>query len=110
MSACSCQVNSTAVVTVPDGLTLKLENELNVVGTGKLTFENNASLVQVNDDTVNTGPIIYKRITSPMKNFDYTYWSSPVIGQTLYNLSPNTLLDKYFYCQNGVGRYYWMSG
>jgi hypothetical protein len=30
-----------------------------------------------------------------MKNFDYTYWSSPVEGQTLYNLSPNTLWDKY---------------
>src|SRR5690606_32287903 len=36
------------------------------------------------------------RTSSPMKNFDYTYWSSPVLGQTLFNVSPNTLSDKYF--------------
>ena len=101
LDACSCRINSgvNVVVGVPGGLndtaTLKLENGLDVVGTGTLTFENNASLVQINNSAVNTGSIIYKRNTTPMKNFDYTYWSSPVAGQTLYALSPNTLLDKY---------------
>lgn len=101
LDACSCQINSgvNVVVGVSGGLNdtaiLKLENGLNVLGT--LTFENNASLVQVNDaNNINTGSIIYKRITTPMKNFDYTYWSSPVAGQTLQALSPNTLSDKYF--------------
>jgi hypothetical protein len=101
LNACSCQINSgvNVVVGVSGGLNdtaiLKLENGLNVLGT--LTFENNASLVQVNDaNNINFGSIIYKRKTTPMKNFDYTYWSSPVAGQTLYNLSPNTHEDKYF--------------
>jgi hypothetical protein len=96
LNACSCQINSGAAVQVDSGIVMKLENELTVVGTGTLTFENNASLVQVNDEAVNTGTIIYKRNATPMKNYDYTYWSSPVAGQTLKALSPNTLLDKYF--------------
>jgi hypothetical protein len=95
MSACSCQINAAANITVPSGVTLKLENALSVKQNGSLTFENNASLVQVNE-AVNTGNIVYKRITAPMKNFDFTYWSSPVIGQVLNVLSPNTLSDKYF--------------
>ncbi|PWA11729.1 T9SS sorting signal type C domain-containing protein [Flavobacterium laiguense] len=100
LDACSCQINSgvNVVVGVPGGSNdtaiLKLENGLDVLG--NLTFENNASLVQVNDAAVNTGNIIYKRNTTPMKNYDYTYWSSPVAGQTLQALSPNTLSDKYF--------------
>jgi hypothetical protein len=102
LNACSCQINSgvNVVVGVPgalnDSAILKVEKGLDVIGTGTLTFENNASLVQVNDAAVNTGSIIYKRNTTPMKNFDYTYWSSPVAGQTLKALSPNTLSDKYF--------------
>jgi hypothetical protein len=95
ISACSCQINATAKVTVPGGVTLKLENGLSVKENGSLTFENNASLIQIND-AVNTGNIIYKRISAPMKAADYTYWSSPVAEQKLNILSPNTLSNRYF--------------
>ena len=37
-----------------------------------------------------------------MLTYDYTYWSSPVAPQTLVNLSPLTLFDKYF-SYNTVG-------
>jgi hypothetical protein len=96
LNACSCQINSGAAVQVDSGIVMTLENGLAVVGTGTLTFENNASLVQVNDAAANSGTIIYKRNASPMKNYDFTYWSSPVAGQKLKALSPNTLADKYF--------------
>ncbi|WP_281322900.1 hypothetical protein [Flavobacterium aestivum] len=96
LNACSCQINSGVAVQVDSGIVMTLENGLAVVGTGTLTFENNASLVQVNDAAFNSGTIIYKRNTTPMKNYDFTYWSSPVAGQTLKALSPNTLADKYF--------------
>jgi hypothetical protein len=99
LSACSCQINGTAKVTVPGGVTLKLENGLSVKENGSLTFENNASLVQIND-VVNTGNIIYKRISAPMKTADYTYWSSPVAEQKLNVLSPNTLSNRYFSLYN----------
>jgi hypothetical protein len=95
MEACSCIIDSGVSVGVSSGVILKLEDGLDVKGTCTLTFENNASLIQVNNYAVNTGTIVYKCNTAPMKNFDYTYWSSPVTEQTLYALSPNTLSDKY---------------
>ncbi|WP_369765997.1 T9SS sorting signal type C domain-containing protein [Flavobacterium sp. WC2429] len=97
MEACSCQVNSGAV-TVNSGITLKIINGVTVAG-GSLTFENTASLVQINSIN-NVGNITFRRLTSPISNLDYTYWSSPVSPQTLFNVSPNTLSDK-FYSFNG---------
>ncbi|MBA0885098.1 T9SS sorting signal type C domain-containing protein [Flavobacterium undicola] len=96
LDACSCQVTTGASVVINSGHTLKITNQVEVLGTGSLTFENNASLVQINDAAINTGNINYKRYTTPVRRYDFTYWSSPVMGQTLYNLSPNTLGDKYY--------------
>ena len=81
-------------LTVQDGVSVTVTDVITVNTPGTFILENNASLVQINDVT-NVGRITYKRNTTPMNNFDYTYWSSPVSGQTLYNLSPNTLSDKY---------------
>ena len=94
--ACSCEVKS-GNVTVSSGKTMTLTNELKVSG-GIMKFENNASLVQINEGpTINSGAITYQRETvTPVDKFDFTYWTSPVSGQTLYNTSPNTLADKYF--------------
>ncbi|WP_159691196.1 T9SS sorting signal type C domain-containing protein, partial [Flavobacterium sp. 9R] len=93
LTGCSLIINNGVTATVPLGVTLTITNA--VTTDGQLIFENNASLVQTTNAT-NTGAIEYRRISSPMKNFDYTYWSSPVSGQTAKNLSPNTLADKYF--------------
>jgi hypothetical protein len=92
LTGCSCTVNSGNVV-INSGITLTITNAVTVNG-GSLTFENNASLLQTTN-AVNSGAIVYKRTSFPMKNFDATYWSSPVVGQTLVGLSPNTLSDKY---------------
>jgi hypothetical protein len=100
--ACSCQIDDGVSILVENEAVLKLQNGLKVLGSGSLTFENNASLVQVNDAGVNSGKIIYKRNTNAMKNFDYTHWSSPVNNQQLDVLSPNTLSDKYFSYANGA--------
>lgn len=103
INGCSCTVTSGHVL-IKAGHTLTITNAVNVSnnGTTSLVFEDNASLYQINN-SVNTGSIQYKRLSSPMKNFDFTYWSSPVWGdgtvvpkQTAKNLSPNTLSDKYF--------------
>ncbi|MFE3867391.1 T9SS sorting signal type C domain-containing protein [Flavobacterium sp. LS2P90] len=70
-------------------------------GTGTLTLENNASLVQTNYTGANTINIIVKRNSTPIINDDYTYWSSPTTGsQTLLNFSPNTQADKFFIFNN----------
>jgi hypothetical protein len=93
LNACSVRVESGNVVFMPNSV-LVSQNEVVRAG-GTLTFENNASLVQVNNST-NSGYIVYKRNAQPMIQYDYTYWSSPLSPQTLVGLSPNTLSDKYF--------------
>jgi hypothetical protein len=102
INGCSCMVNSGIDVVINSNDTLSIQNEVVINNGGTLRFENNASLVQDNAAAVNSGNIIYKRTTTPMKNFDFTYWSSPVAGQTLVGLSPNTLWDKYF-SYTGIG-------
>jgi hypothetical protein len=94
LECCSCQVNSGNIV-IHSGHTLKIKNELNIIG-GKLTFENNASLVQLNDNATNIGDITYQRQTTPVRNLDYTYWSSPVFGFTIAAVSPNTMQGKWY--------------
>jgi hypothetical protein len=96
LSGCSCTVNTGKTVTVNSGITLALVNEVSVLGSGTLTFEEAASLVQTNATASNVGSITYKRSTTTALITDYTYWSSPVIGQTLYDASPLTPSD-YFY-------------
>lgn len=93
LSACSVQINSGNVV-VNSGITLTVQNAVTVSG-GSLTFEDDASLVQINDLAENIGSMVYKRQTTPMQNYDYTYWSSPLFPQTLLGVSPLTMADKY---------------
>lgn len=90
--ACSVRINSGAVVFNANH-SLVITNDLFVAG-GSLTFENNSSLVQINN-SVNTGNIVYKRNSTPMRKFDYTYWATPVFPQTFTAFSPLTLSDKY---------------
>lgn len=107
VSACSVTVQSGNVV-INSGHTLTVQNAVNVVG-GSLTFENNASLLQ-NTNAVNSGNITYRRNTTPMRKFDYTYWSSPVAPQTLVGLSPLTLSDKYFTFNPVIGNWVNVAG
>lgn len=77
------------------GHTLTVNYDVSVAAGAQLRFKNNASLVQIND-AVNTGKIIYERATQPVTEYDFTYWSSPVSGQTLHDLSPDTEINKYY--------------
>ena len=64
---------------------------------GSLTLQNNGSLLQTDNLAKNVGAnFTVERAAKPMIRFDFTYWSSPVVGQTLKLLSPTTLFDKYF--------------
>lgn len=91
--ACSLKVTSGTVV-FNSNHSLVVTNDVFVAG-GSLTFLDSSSLVQIND-AVNTGNITYKRNTTAVRKFDYTYWSSPVFPQTFVDFSPLTLSDKFF--------------
>ncbi|PXY40355.1 calcium-binding protein [Flavobacterium cheongpyeongense] len=94
VNACSCSINSAKTVTISSGKTLGLS--FNYSGSGILVLEDTASLYQSDDEMVNTGIIYLKRKTTPIRKFDYTYWSSPVENQKLIDVSPTTLPDKFF--------------
>lgn len=92
---CSCQVNSGATVQIHSGNTLTVLNGLTVNSGGTLRFDDDASLVQTNDAAVNSGTIIYERETTPLKQYDYTYWSSPVLSAPLSQLATNSLFYSF---------------
>jgi hypothetical protein len=101
--ACSVTVNNNAEVVVTHigdplldiGHTLTVKHEVTVTNGATLKFDDDTSLVQIEGD-VNSGDIIYERITPKIINLDYVYWSSPVAGQTLFNLSPGTNVNRYY--------------
>jgi hypothetical protein len=98
IEGCSCKVTGSADVTIKLGRTMTITNEVEVLGSGTLTFENNASLVQINDLAANSGNINYIRTTTPIFSTDYVYWSSPVAGFTLGGIQTGTL----YYSFNGT--------
>lgn len=91
LSFCSCQISNNATVTIPSNVTLTLQGDLNVDNGSNLIVQNNGSLVQVSDTAVNTGNITFRRNTSPLKQFDYTYFSSPLANQTMGNFMSNSM-------------------
>ncbi|MEP6931024.1 MAG: T9SS sorting signal type C domain-containing protein, partial [Flavobacterium sp.] len=93
-NCCSCTISEGKTVTLLSGNTLSLEFDYN--GLGTLILDDTASLYQDDDEIINTGIVHAIRKSSPVLQFDYTYWSSPVENQKLTDVSPNTLSDKFF--------------
>lgn len=93
ISACKCEVMPGRTLIISSNQHLDIQSDF--INNGQVIVENGGSIVQRNDYAANSGNITVKRHTTPMRQFDFTYWSSPVAGQTLYNLSPATLSDKY---------------
>jgi hypothetical protein len=92
LQACSLEVLTNAIVTVNSGDTFTIQNEIKIPASmlpTALIFEDSANLIQVNN-VVNTDYIYYRRNTTPVKQYDYTYWSSPVASEVLSTFSPNT--------------------
>lgn len=109
IEACSIQVNANNTITIASGHTLTVTNEVTVLGTPattNLTFQNNASLIQINP-IVNSGSIRYIRNANPMVKNDYTYWSSPVANQVLNVFSPLTNPSRYYLFDDAT--YNWLA-
>lgn len=103
LNACSLIILN-GTITVNSNVTLSVLNELVVAPGATLTFENNASLLQVNEVEPNVGNIVYRRNSTGMYLLDYTYWSSPVVAQDLFTFSPFTnFARKYEWNENSQG-------
>ncbi|WP_445712703.1 T9SS sorting signal type C domain-containing protein [Flavobacterium sp.] len=96
LSACSIQVANNAIVVINSNHNLTVENGIEVSSGSDLVFENNASLLQNNPTATNLGNITYKRNATPMIQYQYTYWGSPVLGQKLNLFSPLTSTARFY--------------
>lgn len=83
IQACECQINSGKIVTIGTGYYIEIQSKL--TNDGILNVANNASLIQVNDNALNSGIGITNvtRTTASYELYDYTYWSSPILNPSL---------------------------
>ena len=84
---CGLLINTGAELTITDSYFVVIENAL--TNNGTLNVNNNGSLIQVNDASINSGIINYER-TASIRRLDYVYWSSPIQGFNVDNVSPAT--------------------
>jgi len=107
VSACEIAVNTGITITINTNQYIEVQNDAAIAG--NVVVENGGSFLQVREDSANTlvseGKFTMKRTTSPIRKFDFVYWSSPVQGQTLYNLSPDTRFDKYYKYDPAIGNW-----
>ena len=95
LNVCSCQVTGSAIITVPANLSLIVQKDIMVASTANIIIEDKGSLVQVDDAATNVGNITFKRKSTPLKQYDYTYWSSPLAAQTLGQLATSSLFYSF---------------
>lgn len=96
LEACSLKVLS-GTFTVGSGDIVSIKDKLFVHEDATVIFDNNASLIQENDNVINEGKIVYKRDSQPIRMLDYTYWSSPVAGMTPFQFSPGTPTNRVYH-------------
>ena len=96
LDACSVTVNTGVNVVFNSGHSLRVGENVTVNGTGTLTINSGAALVQYTKHAINTGNVIVKRNSANMIHNDYTAWSSPVANQNLLAFSPNTLTTRFY--------------
>lgn len=99
LTVCSCTVKAGKKLTINANATLNVLTNVVVENTGNILVKNTGSLVQMRDDATFTGEsnsFTMERNTTPMINYDFSYWGSPVAAQNLKTFSPNTLADKYY--------------
>jgi hypothetical protein len=82
---------------------LTIQDFIDIQGTGILTVEDDASLIQVYDSSTtitpsapNTGSIVLNRNTE-IRQSDYVYWSSPVQGFDISNVYGGFTPTNYIY-------------
>ncbi|WP_412476651.1 T9SS sorting signal type C domain-containing protein [Flavobacterium sp. TBRC 19031] len=96
LQGCSLTVQNNAVVTIVPQDTVILSGALTVATGSTVTFEAKAHLIQSGTTNLNSGNIIVKANSSPIKRLDYTLWSAPVAGQQLQAFSPLTLANRFY--------------
>lgn len=95
LNVCSCQVTGSAIITVPANVSLIVQKNITVASTANIIINDTGSLVQIDNNSSNIGNITFKRNTTPLKQYDYTYWSAPLAGITLSQLGMPSLFYSF---------------
>lgn len=96
LNGCSLTVQNNAVVTIVPQDSVILSGGLTVATGSTMTFEAQAHLIQSGTTNLNSGNVIVKANSAPVKRLDYTLWSAPVAGQQLQAFSPTTLANRFY--------------
>ncbi len=100
LEACECQVNAGRTLTAGNiaGTTPATLNIQGLVAnSGTVKINNNSSLVQHNNDAINTnaaGAVFNYERKATVKRYDYVYWSSPTID---FNMSGIASHSRYYW-------------
>ncbi|WP_136482083.1 T9SS sorting signal type C domain-containing protein [Cognatitamlana onchidii] len=95
-NSCSLEIDAGAVLTVSDNTFVVVENDVTITS-GNIIVETSGNFVQngvgASAGTF-TGTATLNK-TTPLKDewYYYTYWGSPVVGETIGNVFPNVLYD-----------------
>ncbi|WP_299105971.1 choice-of-anchor D domain-containing protein [uncultured Winogradskyella sp.] len=96
-SGCSLIVNAGYELQVSNGNYIEIEN--NIIADGDITVFTAGSVVQNNDLATVTanGTITVQKQTSMISTpYQYTYWSSPVVGETIENVFSTVPVSRRF--------------
>lgn len=104
--ASSISLMSSAKLEINPTNTLTITNTVNVHNTANFNIKNGASLVQINDNAVNTGNIKYTRTSRAMTRYAYVYWGSPVAGNVFSQIP--TQFDYKYRWQSGAMNGSWI--
>ncbi len=81
-SACSLTVNAGATLTIDDSKYIEINRD--IIINGNLIVRPYGSVIQNNDNGTVTGDASVEKNTAILNNwYEYTYWSSPVFGETI---------------------------
>lgn len=95
ITACNCEVQLGIKLTIGKDSNATIQN--NIVNNGDIIIESDGNLVQNSNDGTYSGSGKFTLLRdSKMKRLDYTYWGTPVEGQTLKTFSPNTVTNRFY--------------
>ena len=98
--SCELTINAGHNLIIRNNTYIKIQNS--IVIDGNLTVETQGSFVQVDDSgtfTVNPGgsSSVIKQTANLNDWYEYTYWSSPVVSETVEDAFPNTPSNRRFW-------------
>ena len=96
IEVCNLTINNNKTLSINNDNYISIINDLLVKGTLNVLHE--GSLVMTNDNglVTNNGIINIHKTTTPFKQYDYTYWSSPIKNANLENVFEDSPQNSFF--------------